>query len=119
MKLQYIVTIFNSFLYIVIILLKGSKSQTDGDWWLHCWLGSQYFRYENENGVIVTDVKPNSPAAEKGMRHGDLIVEVDRQRVKSIRDIENITAGLSPDSIVLFQIKRGSNNHFIALKLPK
>jgi len=80
---------------------------------------AERYGYEEVNGVIVTDVKAGSPAAEKGMRHGDLIVEVDRQNVTSIDDIERITSDLSPGSIVLFQIKRGGNNHFIAMKVPE
>lgn len=80
---------------------------------------AERYGYEDLDGVIITDVKPDSPAAEKGMRHGDLIVEVDRQRVKNVRDIKNATDDLSPESIVLFQVKRGGNNHFIAMKVPK
>lgn len=29
--------------------VKASKSKTDDDWWLHCWLGTKYFQYERSN----------------------------------------------------------------------
>ena len=38
-------------------------------------------------GVVVTDVKAGGPGAEKGLRVGDLIVEVNQEEVKSAADV--------------------------------
>ena len=32
-------------------------------------------------GVVVTEVQPSSPAAEKGLQPGDVIIEADRSQV--------------------------------------
>ncbi|MFQ5676641.1 MAG: PDZ domain-containing protein, partial [bacterium] len=77
------------------------------------------YGYEGGEGALITDVRRNSVAFEKGLREGDLIVEVDRERVRSAREVDRSVEKLKHGDIVLFQIKRGSNNHFVALKVPK
>jgi serine protease Do len=38
-------------------------------------------------GVIITDVEPNSPAAQKNVKPGDVIVEVTQEKVKQPNDV--------------------------------
>ena len=38
-------------------------------------------------GVIITEVKPNSPAAQKDVKPGDVIVEVTQEKVKQPQDV--------------------------------
>jgi serine protease Do len=38
-------------------------------------------------GLVVTDVKPNSAAAEKGLRPGDVILEAGQEPVKSLAEL--------------------------------
>ncbi len=40
-------------------------------------------------GVVVTQVQPDSPAAEAGIQRGDVVEEVNRQPVKSASDFRN------------------------------
>ncbi len=77
------------------------------------------FGYEGESGVVVTDVRQGSLAEQKGLARGDLIKEVNRQSVSSVREFERIVAAVAPGDIVLFQVQRGSRNLFIAIRLPK
>jgi serine protease Do len=39
-------------------------------------------------GVLITDVKPNSPAAQKNVKPGDVIVEVTQEKVKQPQDVK-------------------------------
>ncbi len=79
---------------------------------------AERYGYQDQSGVLVAHVENNSVAQEKGMRSGDLILEVDRKKVKSLRDMQTVLHVLESGKIVLFQIKRGNNNHFIAMKVP-
>ncbi len=73
--------------------------------------------YENERGVIVANVVPTSSADEAGLQRGDLIREVDRTAVASVKEFEKaISKAKSGDSVVLL-IMRGGNTFYVALKL--
>ena len=66
-------------------------------------------------GVVVTDVEPGSHAAEAGIQPEDVILEVNRQAVKSGTDIRNAVrdSGSRP-SLMLFS--REGINHFFAVQ---
>jgi serine protease Do len=75
--------------------------------------------YEDDEGVLVSDVKRNSVADREGIREGDLITSVNRRPIKSIRDFNQEMDKLKEDDIVLFRIKREDVNLFAALRVPK
>jgi len=56
------------------------------------------------NGVETTSVEPGSPAAQRGLRAGDVIVAVNRQPVRSIADL---IATASENPILFLSIIRG------------
>jgi serine protease Do len=39
-------------------------------------------------GVVIAEVKPNSPAAQKNVKPGDVIVEVTQEKVKQPQDVK-------------------------------
>ena len=50
----------------------------------------QYRIPRDISGILITDVKPNSQAEEIGLQVGDVIIQIEDKRVKSIKDIEEI-----------------------------
>ncbi|MCS6952363.1 MAG: DegQ family serine endoprotease [Bryobacteraceae bacterium] len=66
-------------------------------------------------GVVVTNVRPDSPAAEAGLRRGDVIQEVNRRPVTNVASFERAVrqAGSEP---VLLLINRGGNTHFLVVE---
>ncbi|MFQ5640785.1 MAG: Do family serine endopeptidase [bacterium] len=80
---------------------------------------AERYDYEGEEGVLVTNVRRGSIAEEKQIRAGDLIKEVNRKIVTSVKDVKRIVEKLPEGKIVLFQIRRGSRNQFIAMRVPK
>ena len=65
-------------------------------------------------GVRVTEVQRDSSAWKEGLRKNDLIVAINRQRVKSLEDVKQIVSGDS--SKLLLQIQRGSSALFLVIR---
>jgi serine protease Do len=65
-------------------------------------------------GLIVSAVQSGSAADAAGMREGDVILEIDRQPVRAIADFETAIKR-SANRSLLFLIRRGENNLFLAL----
>ena len=53
-------------------------------------VGAQFSSSANKVGVEVTDVESGSPADQRGLERGDLIVAVNRMRVENIQQLESI-----------------------------
>jgi serine protease Do len=58
-------------------------------------------------GVIVTEIDQNSPAAESGIAEGDVIMEVNRERVRDLEDFKEIVSRSEKDRYLLFIYRRG------------
>jgi S1-C subfamily serine protease len=57
-------------------------------------------------GVEIAGVMPNSPAAEAGVRPGDLIFAIDDLPVRASRDVINLVAAHEPDDQVRLKVDR-------------
>jgi serine protease Do len=66
-------------------------------------------------GVVVGGVAPSSPAARAGVRPGDVILEVNRQPVRSVAELKQISAKLSAKEGALLLINRGGSRLFLAV----
>ena len=80
----------------------------------------QQFRVpEGVDGVIVTGVRPGSPAQEAGLRPGVVILQVDGEGVSSRQDLEaKIDNARNGDKdAVLLRMQLGENRQFGALSL--
>ena len=70
-------------------------------------------------GVLVTDVDPLSGAAEKGVRPGDVIVQIAQRDVATPADVERIVAAeeKAGRNTVLLRLSSGGDLRFVALRL--
>jgi len=75
---------------------------------------AQQLGVAESSGVVITDVRPGSPAAKADLRRGDVIVEVDREKVQDLRDLRSKLE--SADERVLMLITRGDATLFIPMK---
>ncbi|MGH7715080.1 MAG: PDZ domain-containing protein, partial [Vulcanimicrobiaceae bacterium] len=82
-------------------------------------LRERYQLAEDSTGVIVTEVTKDGPAAEKGMRAGDVITEVAQEKVKTPADVvRNVeTATKAGRKSLLLLVDRQGDLRFYALKL--
>jgi len=77
------------------------------------------YGYEDQEGVIVTQVEPGSEAAGKGIKPGMLIMEVDRKPVRNTKDFDQAIEKAAEAGKVLFLINDGRYRLLIVLKLPE
>ena len=68
-------------------------------------------------GVVVMDVEPDSQASQAGLTQGDVIREINKQPVKSVKDYEKITSSLKKDQQVLLLINRRGASLFLSVKI--
>lgn len=65
------------------------------------------------HGVIVTEIEQGSPGAESGLREADVIVEVNKRRVRSLDDFREILKSSRKDRVLLLVYRDGT--HFYLL----
>jgi len=75
--------------------------------------------YEGEEGVVVTSVKGGSPAQTGGIAEGDLVKEVNKEKVRSVSEYEKALAKSKPGEAALFLLRRENATLFVALRVPK
>jgi serine protease Do len=67
------------------------------------------------DGLVVVDVDPEGPAARAGVREGDVILEVNRDRVKTPADVAKALGRLKDGDMALLRVKRGGGAVFVAV----
>ncbi len=65
-------------------------------------------------GIIVTDIKPGSPAVSAGLEKGDIIVSINRQQVKNLKQAAKVLK--QKPTQLLMNIQRGRNAFFLLVR---
>ena len=73
------------------------------------------------HGALVMEVIPGSPAASKGVRVGDVIIEADHQAITHPEMVADAVreAAERGDKAILLLIKRGDQDRFVAVRLDQ
>ncbi len=72
---------------------------------------------EGVQGALVVEVEPGSPAAQQGLRPGDVVVQADRKLVSQPRDLVDIIQAQSVGDRVLLLINRQGSQRFVTVEL--
>jgi len=74
-----------------------------------------------KEGVVVTNVDPNSPSAERGLKEGDVIFEVGGKQVATPGDVREAIKAARADNknSVLVRVKSGDSSRFVAMPVGK
>jgi serine protease Do len=72
-----------------------------------------------DKGLVIIGVDPDGPAAEHGLKSGDVILEVGGKSVSSVADLRNALSEAKSGGkhAVLVQVKTAANTHFVAMPI--
>jgi S1-C subfamily serine protease len=76
--------------------------------------GAQFEENAQGDGIVVTNIAPNSPAAYNGLRIGDIIISANKIKVRTIKDLSQALA--KDDNKMLLQIQRGFASLFLVIQ---
>lgn len=79
------------------------------------------YGFDNDKGVLVTEVQRNSQAYRKGIREGDLITSINRQSVESVRDYNKIMDKVGKGDILVIRLKKvigeTTSNYYVTIRI--
>ena len=81
-------------------------------------LARQFGIQEVNEGLVVVEVRAGSPADNAGINEGDLILQVNRQNVKTLDDVQKAIAKNAGKSVLLF-INRAGQTIFVPVNIDK
>jgi serine protease Do len=80
---------------------------------------ARQFRLRDNKGVVVVQVEPGSPAAESGLRPGDMVLEVNGTVVNTVKGYRAAIAKLKKETVARFLIKRMGRTLYLTVEIPK
>lgn len=70
-------------------------------------------------GAVVYQVQPGSPAAKGGLMQGDVIVNIDKQEIKSADDVTKTIGKCKVGQVIRLTIWRDKNTRLLGIKLAE
>ena len=79
--------------------------------------------YQTDEGLIITEVTRYSEAERKGIRAGDIILEVNQTKMKTLSNLEGILKKAKPGDAVMLLLRREGNGRssdfIVTLSIPE
>ena len=80
---------------------------------------AQQLGYESSGGVVIRGVTPAGPAARAGVRRGLRLLDVNRQSVETVDDVEEVLVNAEPGEIVSLRLAPPAGpSEVINLRVP-
>jgi len=80
---------------------------------------AQAFGLDETDGVLITQVMPNTPAKKAGLATGDIVLKLNGENVENGSDLRNRIASSPPGSIIKLAITRNGDGKEIELELSE
>jgi len=71
---------------------------------------------EIKRGVVVISVDDGSPADELGLQEGDVILEINRKKIETIKDFEKAIKDINLEKGIVFRLHRRGNSFYHSFK---
>jgi serine protease Do len=75
-----------------------------------------HFGLSEKSGVVVTQVKEASPADEAGLRTQDILLQINKVQISSLKDYQAEVSKPGPEETLLILVKRGETSFYITLR---
>ncbi|EKS7105055.1 serine endoprotease DegP [Enterobacter ludwigii] len=95
-------------------LQQSSQNQVDSSTIFSGIEGAEMSNKGQDKGVVVNNVKANSPAARIGLKKGDVIMGANQQPVKNIAELRKILD--SKPSVLALNIQRGDTSIYLLMQ---
>jgi S1-C subfamily serine protease len=80
---------------------------------------AQVYGYGDRQGVVILDVVRGGPAAEAGIRPGDLVIAVDDEQTPSVEDFLGALRGRQPGDSVELRLVRAGDEQTVTVTLAE
>lgn len=74
------------------------------------------YHLEQETGVLVAHVAPNSPAVAAGVREGDLVIALDTHPVRTVTDLHQLLTAETIDRPARLTLLRHTERHVLTIR---
>lgn len=72
----------------------------------------------SETGVIIEEIDQDGPSAQKGLQMGDVILEINREKIRDVASYRRLTKALKKGDSVMVLVRQGENSTlFVAFTL--
>ncbi|MCM2270425.1 MAG: Do family serine endopeptidase [Thermoanaerobaculia bacterium] len=83
------------------------------------WERAQAFGLAESEGALVTAVVEGQPAAKAGLKHGDVVLNVDGRKVRETRDLIDYVSSKPPGSHVMLDVLRDGKRMKLDVELSE
>ncbi|MGH3070838.1 MAG: S1C family serine protease [Gaiellaceae bacterium] len=83
----------------------------------HAYLGVSTEDVENAGGATIAEVRADTPAAEAGLRNGDVVTEIDGESIGSADELRQLIDSKRPGDTVELTVKRGGDTKTLEVTL--
>jgi serine protease Do len=80
---------------------------------------AKFFDESNASGGVVTQVEPDSPGAKAGLQIGDVITEIDGQKVSDAGELQVLVGQKQPGSKIMLKVLRDGKSMTITVTLEE
>jgi serine protease Do len=80
---------------------------------------AKYFGLKNAEGVIISDIKKNSPAEKAGLKVGDIILEINGERIQNEETIISIINDAKAGDVLDLKVYRDKKTFSVNMTLEK
>lgn len=80
---------------------------------------AESFKFESTEGVLIGDVVAESPAANAGLKSGDIVTKYNGQAVETANELRNAVAATAPDTDATLEIFRDGERKTLKVRIAQ